>query len=262
MDFIIIVNVIELKEHGLVLPRILTNQIPRDCEVIKLVDYLGGKYKVSVQNMGHRSRKIHGCEWIRFLESYKHKNIEKLCFKKVKEAKFEVFVLSNEGFEIRKDRSGKDYVHGCLVRASEESYYKQDLPHGLLWLLPERRLKIENLHAKVHGPKQSSKVDVCYDFTPENQKGLAGGFMGSGWTTFCFENDIEEGCQLLFQWMGSTPEEHFNFNVNIFNKNGVGLQVTAEHQCSCTNHHHNKRRPSYKKKVEYHVTKTNYMVFT
>ncbi|MFS7918147.1 hypothetical protein Hanom_Chr03g00197421 [Helianthus anomalus] len=60
MDFIIIVNVIELKEDGLVLPRILTNQIPRDCEVIKLVDYLGVKYKVSIQNMGHRSRKIHG----------------------------------------------------------------------------------------------------------------------------------------------------------------------------------------------------------
>ncbi|MFS8009011.1 hypothetical protein Hanom_Chr14g01279581 [Helianthus anomalus] len=125
MDFIIIVNVIELKEDGLVLPRILTNQIPRDCEVINLVDYLGGKYKVFVQHMGHRSRKIHGCEWIRFLQSYKHRNVEKLCFKKVKEAKFEVFVPSNEGFEIRKDRSGKDYVHGCLVRASEESYYKQ-----------------------------------------------------------------------------------------------------------------------------------------
>ncbi|MFS7918150.1 putative DNA-binding pseudobarrel domain superfamily [Helianthus anomalus] len=59
--------------------------------------------------------------------------------------------------------------------------------------------------------------------------------------------------------MGSTPAEHFNFNVNIFNKNGVGLQLTAEHQCSRTNHHHSKRRPSYKKKVEYHVTKTNYM---
>ncbi|MFS7938339.1 putative transcription factor B3-Domain family [Helianthus anomalus] len=194
MDFFIIVNVIELKEDGLVLPRILTNQIPRDCELIKLVDYLGVKYKLSVQNMGHRSRKIHGCEWIRFLESYKHKNIEKLCFKEVKEAKFEVFVLSTEGFEIRKDRSGKDYVHGCL-----------DLPHGLLWLLSKRWLKIDNLHAKVHGPKQSSKVDVCYDFTPENQKGLVGGFMGSVWTTFCFENDIEEGCQLLFQWIGSTP---------------------------------------------------------
>ncbi|MFS7953303.1 hypothetical protein Hanom_Chr07g00616921 [Helianthus anomalus] len=125
MDFIIIVNVIELKEDGLVLRRILTNQIPRDCEVIKLVDYLGVKYKVYVQNMGHRSRKIHGCESIRFLEPYKHKNIEKLCFKKVKEAKFEVFVLSNQGFEIQKDRSGKDYVHSCLVRASEQSYYKQ-----------------------------------------------------------------------------------------------------------------------------------------
>ncbi|KAJ0753168.1 putative transcription factor B3-Domain family [Helianthus annuus] len=127
MDFMIILNVSELKEvtEGLVLPKILTNQIPRDCQVIKLVDYLGVKYKVAVENMGHRSKKIHGSEWIRFLESYKHKNIEKLCFKKVKEAKFEVFVLSNEGFEIRKDRSGKDYVHGCLVRASEETYYKQ-----------------------------------------------------------------------------------------------------------------------------------------
>ncbi|KAJ0477692.1 hypothetical protein HanRHA438_Chr13g0609631 [Helianthus annuus] len=137
-----------------------------------------------------------------------------------------------------------------------------DLPHGLLWLLFERRLKIDNLLAKVHGPKQSSKVDVCYDFPPENQKGLAAGFMGSGLTTFCFENGIEEGFQLLFQWMGSTPADHFNFNVNIFNKNGVGLQVTPEHQCSRTNHQHSKRRPTYKKKVEYHVTKTNYLVFT
>ncbi|MFS7918149.1 hypothetical protein Hanom_Chr03g00197441 [Helianthus anomalus] len=74
-----------------------------------------------------------------------------------------------------------------------DSFGGDDLPHGLLWLLSERRLKIENLHAKVHGPKQSSKVDVCYDFTPKNQKGLAGGFMGSRWTTFCFKNDIEEG---------------------------------------------------------------------
>ncbi|KAJ0811331.1 hypothetical protein HanPSC8_Chr17g0749531 [Helianthus annuus] len=48
-----------------------------------------------------------------------------LCFKKLKEAKFEVSVLNDEGFEIRKDGNGKDYVHGCLVRASEETYYKQ-----------------------------------------------------------------------------------------------------------------------------------------
>ncbi|KAF5784080.1 putative DNA-binding pseudobarrel domain superfamily [Helianthus annuus] len=209
--------------------------------------------------MGHRSRKIHGSRWIRFLECHKHKNIAKLCFKKLKEAKFEVFVLSDEGFEIRKDGNGKDYVYGCLVRASEETYYKQDLPYGLLWLLLDRQLKIDHLLAKVHGPKQSSKVDVCYVFTTENPKSLAAGFMGSGWTTFCFENDIEEGCQLLFQWMGSTPVDHFNFNVNIFNKNGVGLQVTAEHQCTRSNHRHNKRRPTYKKQIQYHVTKKNYL---
>ncbi|MFS7903730.1 hypothetical protein Hanom_Chr01g00027441 [Helianthus anomalus] len=230
-----------------VLPKILTNQIPRDCHVIKLINYLGVKYKVVVENMGHISKKIHGFEWNWFLESYKHKNIEKLCFKKLKEAKFEVYVLSDEGFEIRKDGSRRDYVHGCLVHAFEETYYKQDLPHGLLWLLSERWLKIDHLVAKVHGPKQSSKVDVCYVFPPKNEKGLAVGFMGSEWTTFCFENDIEEGYQLLFQWMGSTPADHFNSNVNIFNKNGVGLQVTPEHHCSRTSHRHSKRRPTYKK---------------
>ncbi|KAM0052703.1 hypothetical protein Hdeb2414_s0007g00251461 [Helianthus debilis subsp. tardiflorus] len=241
----IILNVSELKEvtEGLVLPKILTNQIPRDCQVIKLVDYLGVKYKVAVENMGHISKKIHGSKWIRFLESYKHKNIEKLCLEKLKEAKFEVFVLSDEGFEIRKDGLERDYVHGCL-----------DLLHGLMWLLSERRLKIDHLVAKVHKPKQSSKVDVCYVFPPENEKGLAAGFMGSGWTTFCFENHIEEGCQLLFQWMVSTPADHFNFN-NIFNKNRVGLQVTPEHHCSRTNHRHGKRRPTYKKQVENHVTR-------
>ncbi|MFS8033166.1 hypothetical protein Hanom_Chr17g01566311 [Helianthus anomalus] len=57
--------------------------------------------------MGHRSKKIHGSQWIRFLECHKHNNIAKLCFKKLKEAKFEVYVLSDEGFEIRKDGNGK-----------------------------------------------------------------------------------------------------------------------------------------------------------
>ncbi|KAM0005396.1 hypothetical protein Hdeb2414_s0212g00835241 [Helianthus debilis subsp. tardiflorus] len=180
MDFMIILNVSELKDvrEGLVLPKIFTNHIPKDCQLIKLVDYLGVKYKVSVENMGHRSKKIHGSQWIRFLGCHKHKNITKLCFKKLKVAKFEVSVLSDEGFEIRKDGNGRDY----------------DLSHGLLWLLSDRRLKIDNLLAKVHGPKQSSKVDVCYVFQPENPKGLASGFMGSGWTTFCFEED----CQLFF----------------------------------------------------------------
>ncbi|KAJ0535292.1 hypothetical protein HanIR_Chr09g0429111 [Helianthus annuus] len=209
----IILNVSGMKEvtQGLVLPKILTNHIPRDCQLIKLVDYLGVKYMICVENMGHRNKKIPSSQWIQFLECHKHKNIAKLCFKKLKEAKFEVSVLSDEGFEIRKDGNRKDYVHDCLVRTSEETYYKKvkDLPHGLLWLLSDRQLKIDHLLAKVHGPKQSSTVDVCYVFTPENPKGLAAGFMGSGWTTFCFENEIEEGCQSLFQWMGSTPADHF-----------------------------------------------------
>ncbi|MFS7936059.1 putative DNA-binding pseudobarrel domain superfamily [Helianthus anomalus] len=176
--------------------------------------------------------------------------------KKLKEVKFEISVLSNEGLEVRKDASGRDYVHGCLIQAKEETYYKQvknfylvfiycqlyDLSHDLLWLLSERRLKIDNLVAKVHGPKQSCKVDVYYVFPPENEKGLAAGFMGSGWTTFCFENDIEERCQLLFQWKRSTPVDHFNFTVKIFNKDRIGLHMGTTRHCSCSNHRHRKGR--------------------
>ncbi|KAJ0791629.1 putative DNA-binding pseudobarrel domain superfamily [Helianthus annuus] len=146
----IILNVSGMKEvtQGLELPKILSNHIPTDCQLIKLVDYLGVKYKVCVQNMGHRNKKIYSSQWIRFVESHKHKNIAKLCFKKLKEAKFEVSVMSDEGFEIRKNDNGKDYVHGYLVRASEETYYKQDLPHGLLWLLSDRQLKIDHFTCK------------------------------------------------------------------------------------------------------------------
>ena len=132
----------------------------------------------------------------------------------------------------------------------------------MLKLLSERRLKIDNLVAKVHGPKQSSKVDVHYVFSPENKKGLAAGFMGPGWTTFCFENDIEESCQLLFQWMGSTPEDDFNFTVKVFNKDGIALHGETKHHCSRTNHQHRKRRPHYKKQFEYHVLETHSLVFT
>ncbi|KAM0024168.1 putative transcription factor B3-Domain family [Helianthus debilis subsp. tardiflorus] len=81
--------------------------------------------------------------------------------------------------------------------------------------------------------------------------------MGSGWTTFCFENDIEEGCQLSFQWMRSTPEDHFNFTVKIFNKDRIGLHVGTTHHCSRSNHRHHKRRPHYKKQFEYHVIRTH-----
>ncbi|MFS8020149.1 putative DNA-binding pseudobarrel domain superfamily [Helianthus anomalus] len=184
----------------------MSNQLPRECQVIKLGDYMGCKYKVVVQRMGHKSKKINGPELIRFVESYKNKIIEKI-----------------------KDGSGRDYVHGCLIQAEEETYYKQDLLKDLLWLLSDRRLKVENLLAKVHGPKQSCKFDVCYAFPPENEKELGAGFMRSGWATFCFENDIEENSQLLFQWMGSNLEDHFNFNVKIFNKDEIGLHVGAKH---------------------------------
>ncbi|MFS8020154.1 putative DNA-binding pseudobarrel domain superfamily [Helianthus anomalus] len=108
-----------------------------------------------------------------------------------------------------------------------------------------RRLKVENLVAKVHGPKQSCKFDVCYAFPPENEKEMAAGFMRSGWTTFCFENDIEENNQLLFQWIRSNLEDHFNFTVKIFNKDEIGLHVGAKHHYSHSNHRHRKRRPHY-----------------
>ncbi|KAM0011871.1 hypothetical protein Hdeb2414_s0058g00758891 [Helianthus debilis subsp. tardiflorus] len=231
----------------------MSNQLPRECQVIKLVDYLGFKYKVVVQSMGRKSKRINGPEWIRFVESYKNKNIEKLWLKKLKEVKFEISVLSNEVSEVRKDATGRDNVHGCLIQAEEETYYKKvkncylDLSHDLLWLLSGRRLKIDNLVEKVHGPKQSYKVAVCYVFPPENEKGLAAGFMGLGWTTICFENDIEEHCQLLFQWMGSTPEDHFNFTFKIFNQDRIGLHVGTTHHCSRSNHRHRKRHPHYKK---------------
>ncbi|MFS7995627.1 hypothetical protein Hanom_Chr12g01120151 [Helianthus anomalus] len=258
----------------------MSNQLPRECQVIKLVDYMGFKYKVAVQSMGRKSKRINGPKWFRFVESYKNKNIEKLWLKKLKEVKFEISILSNEVLEVRKDASGRDNVHGCLIQAEKKhtirrlktatlflyivSFYfleeklliyilNFDLSHDLLWLFSERRLKIDNLVAKVHEPKQSCKVDVCYVFPIENEKGLAVGFMGSGWTTICFENDIEENCQLLFQWMGSTPEDHFNFTVKIFNKDGIGLHVGTTHHCSCSNHRHRKRRPRYKKQFEYHV---------
>ncbi|MFS7895751.1 hypothetical protein Hanom_Chr00s003348g01712101 [Helianthus anomalus] len=177
MEFMIIINVSELTEltKGLVLPRIMSNQLPRKCEVVWLVDYTGFKYKVAVQSIGRRSKRINGPEWIRFVETYKNKNIEKLCLKKLKEVKFEISVLNNEGLEIRKDASDRDYVHG--------------------------------------------------------------------WTTFCFENDIEESCQLLFQWMGNTPEDHFNGG--------------TKHHYSHSNHRHRKKRPHYKKQFEYHIIETH-----
>ncbi|MFS7980187.1 hypothetical protein Hanom_Chr10g00936431 [Helianthus anomalus] len=55
----------------------MSNQLPRECQVLKFVDYVGFKYKVAVQSMGHKSKRINGSEWIRFVESYKNKNIEK-----------------------------------------------------------------------------------------------------------------------------------------------------------------------------------------
>ncbi|MFS7926530.1 hypothetical protein Hanom_Chr04g00298121 [Helianthus anomalus] len=60
----------------------MSNQLPRECQVIKLVDYMGFKYKVAVQSMGRKSKRINGPEWIWFVESYKNKSIEKLCLKK------------------------------------------------------------------------------------------------------------------------------------------------------------------------------------
>ncbi|MFS8009094.1 hypothetical protein Hanom_Chr14g01280481 [Helianthus anomalus] len=79
----IIINVSELTElsEGLVLPRITSNQLPRKCEVIKLVDYTGFKYKVVVQSIFRKSKRINGPEWIQFVKTYKNKNIEKLCLK-------------------------------------------------------------------------------------------------------------------------------------------------------------------------------------
>ncbi|KAJ0591916.1 hypothetical protein HanHA300_Chr03g0078861 [Helianthus annuus] len=103
----------------------MANQLPRKCEVIKLVDYTGFKYKIAVQSIGHKSKRINGPEWTRFVETYRNNNIDKLCLKKLKQAKFEINVLDNEGLEIRKDGSNRDYVHGCLIQAEEETYCKQ-----------------------------------------------------------------------------------------------------------------------------------------
>ncbi|MFS7963294.1 putative DNA-binding pseudobarrel domain superfamily [Helianthus anomalus] len=239
----------------------MSKKLPSECQVIKLVDYMGFKYKLAVQSIGHKSKRINELEWIRFVESYKNKNIEKLCLKKLKEVKFEISVLNNEGLEVRKDASGKDYILGCLIQAEEETYYKQvKIDTLFLYIVSVSfglRLKIDNLVAKVHVPKHSSKVDVYYIFTPENLKRLAVGFMGSGWTTFCFENDIEESCQLFFQWMGCTPEDHFNFTVKIFNKDEIGLHMGTKHHCCRSNHQYHKRHPHYKKQFEYHVIRTH-----
>ncbi|XP_035838934.1 uncharacterized protein LOC110905804 [Helianthus annuus] len=223
MEFTILIKVADYNDlqDRLELPKILSNQLPKNCEIFKLVDYTGMKYKVAVESLGRRRKTLHGPEWM------------------------------------RKHSSGRDYIHGCLVQAKAETYHHQDLPHGLLWLLSERRLKIDNLFAKVHGPTQSCKVDVCYAFPPGNEKGLAVGFMGSGWTTFCVENDIEEDYQLLLQWMGSTPQEHFNFNVLIFNKDGIGLHAATTHQCNRTKHRHHNSRPNYQKQFEHHAIETH-----
>ncbi|KAJ0789380.1 putative transcription factor B3-Domain family [Helianthus annuus] len=104
MEFMIIINVSQLADlnEGLVLPKIMANQLPTKCEVIKLVDYTGFKYKISVQSIGHKSKRINGPEWTRFVETYRNNKIDKLYLKKLKEAKFELKVLNNEGLEIRK----------------------------------------------------------------------------------------------------------------------------------------------------------------
>ena len=73
---------------------------------------------------------------------------------------------------------------------------------------------------------------------------------------------LRKAANCLFQWMGSTPKDDFNFTVKVFNKDGIALHGETKHHCSRTNHQHRKRRPHYKKQFEYHVLQTHSLVFT
>ncbi|KAK1424220.1 hypothetical protein QVD17_19541 [Tagetes erecta] len=266
--------------RGLVLPKALINKLSMKCDLVKLLDSRGLEYSVRVFQFADDSFRIGNEElnlfWKRnvIIDS----NISMLCFRIIGDDMLKVFCFNSDGLEVgyknQNELLDRQNANRFLIQATPFTIYEQLLPECFL-----SNWNTSNLRAEIFGTKQNAKVEVVLQCREGERRKRASGFGGSQWMLFCLENNIDEGCMMMFQRVDG---DKFNVNVpdkfyiDVFNKLGVGVGLTVDpgwsdtetddhelglygtfHQCRINGHMHSDQNPTIFIKFPSHLVESN-----
>ena len=112
-----------------IIPPALRSKLRKRCTNLKLYDSQRRGYLVFLDPVANNLYRIGRHQWDRFVGDNITPLTKTLCFRKLKEATFEVYCFDIEGLEFHFPPNAlRIVVKRCLVRASEVSFLQQVKP--------------------------------------------------------------------------------------------------------------------------------------